>query len=114
MPTFICNIDEIPDPGSRGFQVQVNDEEVSIFIVHKDGQVYGYINRCPHTGANLDWQAHQFLDMDQAFIQCATHDALFEIDTGRCVSGPCVGDFLTPVRVTLDHGDDKGAIKAQL
>ncbi len=32
---------------------------------------------------------------------CAAHGALFDIATGRCVLGPCLGDALTPVPLTL-------------
>ena len=65
-----------------------------IFIVHKDGNFFAYHNKCPHTGATLEWQEDKFLDMDNALIQCATHDALFVIGSGECIAGPCVGDTL--------------------
>ena len=32
------------------------------------------------------------------------HGALFEIDTGRCVAGPCTGQSLKPVNVYVDGG----------
>lgn len=32
---------------------------------------------------------------------CAAHGALFDIPTGRCTLGPCLGDALTPVPLTL-------------
>ena len=72
-----------------------------MFVVHKDGQFFGYYNICPHTGASLDWQPDQFLDLDKALIQCATHDALFVIDTGFCVSGPCQGESLHIITLTI-------------
>ena len=77
----------------------------TIFVVHKDGNFFAYYNKCPHTGATLEWQEDQFLDLDKALIQCATHDALFMIDSGECVAGPCVGDSLQalPVIIKDDH-----------
>ena len=36
----------------------------------------------------------QFLSADLQLIVCATHGAQFEIHTGRCVSGPCLGQSL--------------------
>lgn len=104
MKTTLCSISDIPDPGSKAFQLDNNGEILDIFIVHKDGQFHGFINRCPHTGVNLDWLEDQFLDSDQVFIQCATHGALFEIDTGHCIHGPCAGENLSPVSVeTTDN-----------
>ena len=42
--------------------------------------------------------------MDNMFIQCSTHDALFEIDTGLCIAGPCVGDSLDAVDLIIENG----------
>ena len=106
----LCQTDAIADPGSRAFECKLGRRTVSLFVVHKDGQFSAYINSCPHTGVNLEWQEDQFLDMDNMFIQCSTHDALFEIDTGRCIAGPCVGDSLDPVDLIIEDGQ----ISAQL
>lgn len=96
---LICSLEDIPDPGSRGFTLQLNGEQLDGFVVLRDAQVYAYVNACPHTGSPLDWVEHQFLDMDQAYIQCAVHDARFEMDSGRCIAGPCVGDALQKLNV---------------
>lgn len=101
MAIILCPSSTIPDPGSKAFQLDNNGKNLDIFIVQKDGQFHGFINRCPHTGVTLEWLEDQFLDSDQVFIQCATHGALFEIDSGRCVAGPCVGDHLTPIKVNV-------------
>ncbi len=73
-----------------------------IFVVHKDGSFFAYYNTCPHTGATLEWQENQFLDMDNTLIQCATHDALFIIDTGECIAGPCTGDSLEALPLIIE------------
>ena len=96
MNTALCSTSDIPDPGSKAFQLDHNNEVLNIFVIHKDGEFHAFINSCPHTGVNLEWQEDQFLDADQAFIQCASHGALFEIETGHCIHGPCVGDHLSP------------------
>ena len=100
----LCQTDEISDPGSRSFEIKQGRKTISLFVVHKDGNFSAYINSCPHTGINLEWQENQFLDMDNMFIQCSTHDALFEIDSGVCVAGPCVGDSLQPIELEIDNG----------
>jgi nitrite reductase/ring-hydroxylating ferredoxin subunit len=101
-PVFLCTVSDIEDPGSRGFEVGSGRRVRELFVVHRDGEYHGYINSCPHTGVNLEWQEDRFLDMDKSFIQCSTHDALFEIDTGLCIAGPCVGDRLTPVELVIE------------
>lgn len=87
-----------------GFDIPQGDGLLQLFVVHKDGQYQAFINSCPHTGVNLEWNEHQFLDLDNAFIQCATHDALFDIHSGKCVAGPCVGDNLTSVALSIHDG----------
>ena len=100
----LCQTHEISDPGSRSFEIKQGRRKLSLFVVHKDGKFSAYINSCPHTGVNLEWQQDQFLDMDNMFIQCSTHDALFEVDTGLCIAGPCVGDSLERVDLVIEDG----------
>ncbi|MAT66027.1 MAG: (2Fe-2S)-binding protein [Gammaproteobacteria bacterium] len=100
----LCRLEDLDDPDSRGFEVRIAGETESILVVRRGGSVHGYINRCPHAGSPLDWMPDQFLSLDKRHIQCATHDALFTLDAGECVAGPCVGDRLTPVALELVDG----------
>ena len=100
----VCSLEELDDPGSRGFSIEANGETIEAFVVQRDGQVFAYRNSCPHTGATLDWVEHQFLDLDRAFIQCAVHDARFEMETGLCVAGPCPGESLQRIAVEQIDG----------
>ena len=70
-------------------------------MVHRDSRFTAFINSCPHTGVNLEWQEDTFLDLDKSFIQCSTHDALFDITSGECIFGPCVGDYLIPIQLSI-------------
>ena len=97
----LCNSNDIDDPGSRGFNVKHGRKRLSLFVVHRDGVYTAFINECPHTGVNLEWQEDRFLDMDNSFIQCATHDALFETDSGLCIAGPCVGQSLQSIAIEI-------------
>ena len=49
----------------------------------------------------LDWVPDRFMSEDGSYIMCATHGALFEIEDGDCIAGPCAGDRLTDVPVTV-------------
>lgn len=93
---FLCKADEIEEDQARGFDI---DGE-SYVLVKKDGQLHCYLNHCPHLGIELNFMPDQFLDADNAFIMCANHGALFEIESGSCLSGPCAGDRLTAVGLT--------------
>ena len=100
----ICDLSAIPEEGSCGFSVSTSDGLMDVFLVRKAGQIHGYLNQCPHTGGPLDWVPNQFLDLDRRWIQCATHDALFRIHDGVCVSGPCSGQSLTAVDLRVQDG----------
>jgi nitrite reductase/ring-hydroxylating ferredoxin subunit len=78
---------------------------LEVFLVRKGDAVYGYINHCPHTGVNLEWVPNQFLDASGGFIQCATHGALFRIEDGFCLRGPCVGARLRSIELGIDQGE---------
>ena len=100
----VCRLEDIDDPGSKGISVTISEQLQDIFIVRQGDNVYGYLNSCPHTGGPLDWTPDRFLDLDGKYIQCSMHAALFRIDDGRCIAGPCNGDRLTPVAVKVDAG----------
>ena len=105
MKYILCKTTDIKDPGSKGFELKIERKTHSIFVVHKDGDFFAYHNQCPHTGATFEWQQYQFLDLDKALIQCATHDALFMIDSGKCISGPCNGDALQALPLTIQNNE---------
>lgn len=90
---FLCAGSDLPEAGSRGFQLA----GLKLFAVRREQQAYVYANRCPHRGVALEWQADQFLDPSSSLIQCATHGALFLIESGECVAGPCAGQFLESI-----------------
>ena len=99
--TFLCQFDDVPEGGAKS----LDGEDETLFAVKRDGQLFVYRNSCPHLGVELNWLEDQFLDMDGALIQCATHGALFTIETGECVAGPCYGQALQPVAVDIRDGE---------
>jgi len=94
---ILANVNEISDPGCKGLSIERNGTKLELFIVQKDSQISVYENSCPHTQGPLDWTPDQFLNMENEYIMCANHGALFEIDTGLCVYGPCKKQSLTAV-----------------
>jgi nitrite reductase/ring-hydroxylating ferredoxin subunit len=98
---LLCRLADIPDPGSRGFEL----EEGPIFLVRRGAVLAAYVNSCPHTGGPLDWVEDQFLDLERRRILCATHGALFRLEDGECLAGPCKGKGLTPVAITVTEGE---------
>ena len=102
--TEICRLDDIEALGARGFSFGDGPESFEFFVVRHDGVVEGYVNDCPHTGGPLDWKPDQFLNASKTLILCATHGALFRIEDGACIAGPCPGARLTPVPIEVRDG----------
>ncbi len=98
----LCRLADIEDGQAKGFTLGEGPGGREIFVVREDDQVFGYVNSCPHLGAPLNWDGDTFISADSGLIICATHGALFEIEDGDCVSGPCVGQALEVVPVALD------------
>lgn len=101
---YLCRVDEIPDPGSRGFGLREGGIGAELFVVRCGDRVRAYRNHCPHTGAPLEWIPDRFLDLEGELIQCALHGALFRPDTGLCLRGPCVGQRLQPLHLLERDG----------
>lgn len=102
----LCALQEIDDPGTRGFEVECGRAQpLRLFVVRKGGVLAAYRNSCPHTGAPLEWLPDQFLDIESSFIQCAIHGALFRPEDGYCLRGPCTGQSLQPLDLHLE--DDR-------
>ncbi|PHX43141.1 Rieske (2Fe-2S) protein [Pseudomonas sp. NZIPFR-PS5] len=95
---YLCDSAALMEGKSLGFEV----DELRILAVRRAGQVYVYANRCPHRGVALEWQADEFLDASASLIQCATHGALFLIESGECVAGPCEGKSLRAIACDED------------
>ena len=72
---------------------------VDIILVHHLGKAYAYRDICPHFGVTLNWKPDQYYDYEQRYLQCSTHGALFQIDDGLCIYGPCHGASLKPVEL---------------
>jgi nitrite reductase/ring-hydroxylating ferredoxin subunit len=100
----ICALEELADPGAKGFRLGEGEWPLRGFVVRRGGEVHAYVNYCPHAGFPLNWSPDAFLAPDAALIQCVMHGALFEIESGRCVAGPCEGRALRPLPVQLVNG----------
>jgi nitrite reductase/ring-hydroxylating ferredoxin subunit len=95
----LCRVDEIVEGSAKRFEI----DKKSIFIIHKGGDYFAYQNKCPHLQIELEWIPDQFLDADSGLIHCANHGALFLINTGECIAGPCLGEKLTEIEFTIEN-----------
>ena len=105
----ICTVDELFSTKCKQFKFALAGESIEGFVVTESGVIRAYKNSCPHTGVELNWQDDRFLNPNQTHIMCAVHGALFEINDGSCISGPCFGQRLQALPVIVQ--DNLVAIK---
>ena len=97
MTAPLAQVADIEDGHSKGFD-PLGEGRDTMFIVRRGEALFGWRNACPHYDhARMAWKKDEFLTGDRARIVCGAHGAQFEIDTGLCVLGPCLGDRLTAV-----------------
>ena len=104
-PSRLCRLDDIADPGSAGFTIATADGPTEGMVIRQGSRAFAYVNLCPHWDAPLDMKPGQFLDRDRQHILCANHGAVFRIEDGFCLAGPCRGASLQPVPCAVEGCD---------
>lgn len=102
----LCGLQDIEDGGLLTLDAFTMSELDfnSILLFRQGAHVRAWTNVCPHAGSRLDWAPGRFL-RDGSNLVCAHHGAVFELDLGLCVSGPCRGQSLAPLNVLIKDGD---------
>ena len=105
--TLLCHLADLPDGDARGFDPQRTGQD-SVLVVRKGQRLHAYRDLCPHYGDTpMAWRRHAYLNAERSQLVCAAHGALFEIESGLCTRGPCLGQSLVPVRLEVS---DDGAV----
>jgi len=99
----LCRVEEIEDGGAKEFPPPPGSH-AGVFAVRRGDGVVVYENSCPHLGVPLNWAPDRFLDARRAHILCGTHGAVFRIEDGLCLKGPCLGQALTPIPHRVEDG----------
>jgi len=97
MSFVLCPLDTLIENEARSFRSPVGE----VIVVKRDDQVYAWQNICPHLGLNLEFNPNEFMDSDSHFLICSNHGALFNVEDGLCISGPCQGESLLPVSIDV-------------
>jgi nitrite reductase/ring-hydroxylating ferredoxin subunit len=103
--TPLCSLDAVPDGRAREFQFGEGRETFRLLVLRTGERVFGYVNKCPHFGVPLNVNPDQFTLFEHTHIYCCVHYAMFRFEDGLCEEGPCVGDSLTRVPLSLDGGN---------
>ena len=101
----IGQLDDIADGAARNYVLELRAGRFHGFVVRRGEAVFGYLDFCPHAGLPLTWELDQYLTADRSLINCRWHGALFRIEDGKCVGGPCMGARLTAWPVEVRDGE---------
>ncbi|AXF05885.1 Rieske (2Fe-2S) protein [Paraburkholderia hospita] len=95
LPVRLARFDELADPESRGFDPGGQGRD-TLLLVRRGDEVFAYLDACPHYGGTpMSWRKDAYLNGDGTRIVCHAHGAQFDIATGECLAGPCIGQRLT-------------------
>lgn len=98
----LCAGSEIAEGQARGFGPAGSARD-TLFVVRRGG-LFAYRNSCPHwPDTSLPWRKDAYLDAQASRIVCSAHGAQFEIASGLCLIGPCMGASLTRVALLEDN-----------
>ena len=102
-PRALCRVDAVPNGAAYAVSVEIAGETESLIVLRKGDSVRVFHNVCPHAGRQLDWSPGKFL-FSSGQLVCAAHGASFSVPDGLCVAGPCRGQSLNELAVTVRDG----------
>jgi nitrite reductase/ring-hydroxylating ferredoxin subunit len=103
---FLCRGDALAEGQSRGFDPW-GDGRDTVLLVRHGGAVYGWRDACPHHGGTpMAWRKDAYLNGERTRIVCAAHGAQFDIASGACTLGPCLGQSLQAVDIAITTEQD--------
>lgn len=98
---YLCKITELNQKDVTAIYSDLFGKK--ILIIQRNGELYAWLDACPHyaNGPAMALKKDQYMCPDQQFLMCFGHGAKFEIATGLCVQGPCLGKTLTAIHLEI-------------
>ena len=87
----------------KPFKAKVEGKLFHGLLVKKNGKFYAYRNLCKHLPVTLDLLDGNFVNHEETLIQCHMHGALYELETGYCIEGPCQGANLDCLEIKVEE-----------
>ncbi len=91
--TVLGKVSYIPDPGTLSVEVA----GFPVLLAQVNGQIYAYVNACPHQFLPLDYRSAQVMSADATILRCTNHAAGFSVCTGQGIDGVGQGCELDPI-----------------
>lgn len=101
-PVFLCNLDNLPPAGARGFDPWQHGRD-TVIALRWQGTIKVYRNLCPHLDVSMQYRKDRFMSGDGQHLMCFAHGALFDPANGECLLGPCLGQSLQALAFIVDE-----------
>lgn len=99
----LCPLDQMVEGQARGFDPFESGRDSVFALVHR-GEVRVYRNSCPHLDVPLEYRKDRYLSATGHRVICYAHGAQFMPDSGECVFGACLGQWLTALEYQCVDG----------
>lgn len=100
----LVRLDDVPDPGAVVVHVGDGEWRSSLIVTRRGSAVACFRNRCAHANYPLQRADGRIVVQEGRFLVCAAHGASYTLEDGACAGGPCNGDGLERVAVTVRDG----------
>lgn len=91
-------------PRTKEARFEAGGTPRSVIVVRHGHRLSAFENVCPHRQVPLNWAPDAFLNIERTALLCGMHGALFSLDDGTCLHGPCAGHGLTRLDVAEIDG----------
>lgn len=102
--TRLCAAAEVPDGQGKEIVFGEGKDAFRVVVLRLGERLFTFHNCCPHFSLPLNYEPDRFHVFDGELLMCAHHTAIYRIEDGACIDGPCAGARLTTIPVTLDSG----------
>lgn len=99
----IARVEDIPDPGAIVRHFRHEAFYFSLLLTRRGERVWAFENRCAHANYPLERHDGRVVVQQGRYVVCTAHGASYTFE-GQCAGGPCNGDRLTPIAITLSNG----------
>ena len=103
----LCHADDVEEGQARGFGPLAGSRR-KVILVRRNGRLHAFLDACPHysTGTPMAWKTDAYLNGERTHLTCHSHNALFDMETGECILGPCLGQSLTRIEIAVGEEGD--------
>ncbi len=84
------------------FEARLRGKILYGIVTRVGNRYFAFQNLCKHLPVTLDAGDGNVSSEDHQHLQCHMHGAMYELESGECIAGPCVGARLNRLKTRED------------